>query len=725
MKKLKIEMKRKFITGGIAFLLLVNLLLPGCNAAKSGSDKIDRFTLVNRHNIIISDFDSLNSLSVGNGKFALTVDATGLQTFPEIYDNGVCLGTQSEWGWHSFPNTQNFRLEETFQYFDVEGRQVPYAIQTKEPGRPQDAANYFRVNPHRLHLGMIGLELLNQDSSLTAATEISGINQELNVWKGLISSSFQIEKDSFNVLTCCHPERDLIGIQLKTDRIKKGLAGIRFRFPYPTGNFADNATNWNQAGKHHSEIIQNDANSAVFIHSIDTTKYYIKINWSGEAKLLEKEPHFFVLMPDSENTQISVSMEFCEKNIFEEPLIFNQINELSETNWKDFWETGGAVDFSETADPRAFELERRVVLSRYLTRIQCAGNYPPQETGLTFNSWYGKHHLEMHWWHGVHWAYWGNTEILEKSMQYYDDIFLKAEEKAKRQGYPGVRWPKMTNLQGNDSPSGVGEFLIWQQPHPIYYAELLYREKPDKETLEKYALLIFATADFMAGFARWDDLNNRYILGPPLIPAQESLEKEKTFNPPFELAYWHWGLTVAQKWRERMGMPVNKEWQKVIDGLPGFAQKDGLYLAAESAPDSYENEHYYSDHPMVLGAFGMMPGTVEMDTAIMSATFDHIEKIWNWPRTWGWDYPMAAMSATRLGKPEKAIDLLLKDVPKNTYLKNGHNWQDGRLRIYLPGNGGLLTAVAMMCAGFDGNTTPNPGFPKEWKVKWENLQPVF
>jgi hypothetical protein len=239
MKKLKIEMKRKFITGGIAFLLLVIILLPACNTAKSDNDKIDRFALVNRHNVQITEFDSLNSLSVGNGEFAFTVDATGLQTFHEIYDNGVCLGTQSEWGWHSFPNTQNFRLEETFQHFDVEGGKVPYAVQWKEPGRQQDAANYFRGNPHRLHLGMIGLELQNQDSSPTTAAEISGINQELNVWKGLISSSFQIEKDSFNVLTCCHPERDLIGIQkLKTERIKKGLAGIRIRFPYPTGNFA-------------------------------------------------------------------------------------------------------------------------------------------------------------------------------------------------------------------------------------------------------------------------------------------------------------------------------------------------------------------------------------------------------------------------------------------------------------------------------------------------------
>ena len=71
--------------------------------------------------------------------------------------------------------------------------------------------------------------------------------------------------------------------------------------------------------------------------------------------------------------------------------------------------------------------------------------------------------------------------------------------------------------------------------------------------------------------------------------------------------------------------------------------------------------------------------------------------------------------------------LRLKDVQKNTYLKNGHNYQDERLRLYLPGNGGLLYTVAMMCAGWDGCTVENPGFPKDgtWNVKWEDLKPVM
>ena len=60
------------------------------------------------------------------------------------------------------------------------------------------------------------------------------------------------------------------------------------------------------------------------------------------------------------------------------------------------------------------------MLSQYLTAIQCAGRYPPQETGLTFNSWEGKFHLEMHWWHAAHFALWDRLELLERSLGYYD-----------------------------------------------------------------------------------------------------------------------------------------------------------------------------------------------------------------------------------------------------------------------------------------------------------------
>jgi hypothetical protein len=133
------------------------------------------------------------------------------------------------------------------------------------------------------------------------------------------------------------------------------------------------------------------------------------------------------------------------------------------------------------------------------------------------------------------------------------------------------------------------------------------------------------------------------------------------------------------------------------------------------------------DHPVVLGSYGVLPYWKKIDTAVMHNTLDTILLHWDWASTWGWDYPMIAMSATRLNKPEAAVEILLKDIQKNTYLMNGHNYQNERLRIYLPGNGGFLTAMAIMCAGWEGCGTELPGFPKDgkWNVKWEGLYPMF
>ena len=50
-------------------------------------------TLVTRHNVELKQFDANSPLSVGNGQFCFTVDATGLQTFPEAFAETTPLGT--------------------------------------------------------------------------------------------------------------------------------------------------------------------------------------------------------------------------------------------------------------------------------------------------------------------------------------------------------------------------------------------------------------------------------------------------------------------------------------------------------------------------------------------------------------------------------------------------------------------------------------------------------
>jgi hypothetical protein len=79
------------------------------------------------------------------------------------------------------------------------------------------------------------------------------------------------------------------------------------------------------------------------------------------------------------------------------------------------------------------------------------------------------------------------------------------------------------------------------------------------------------------------------------------------------------------------------------------------------------------------------------------------------------------MTATRLREPTTAVDVLLMDSPKNVYLHNGHCAQSDGLPLYLPANGGLLAALALMTAGWDGGP-PCPGFPRDgWSVRHEGF----
>ena len=76
----------------------------------------------------------------------------------------------------------------------------------------------------------------------------------------------------------------------------------------------------------------------------------------------------------------------------------------------------------------------------------------------------------------------------------------------------------------------------------------------------------------------------------------------------------------------------------------------------------------YKDHPAVIGAFGMVEPLPSTDPKKMRATLHKIEKVWNWDSTWGWDYPLLAMTALRLYDAEQAVDFLLMPLQKNTYL---------------------------------------------------------
>jgi hypothetical protein len=704
----------------LLFLIGCSLALMRCSDESNNHGKIDRYALVKRNNVMLREVDTLGSLSVGNGEFAFTVDASGLQTFPKAYENGIPLGTMTQWAWHRDPASENFSLSDVAAEFaSCDSTVAPYAIQ-RNGGRAGIATNALRANPHRLHLGLVGLVLIKSNGDEVELNDLQNIHQKLELWKGSIESTYEVEGLPVKLKLYAHQEKDQISVHIESPLISMQRLKIRMAFPYGDDCHVCPGYNWTKEDRHQSVLSSVTGSSAIVNRQVDSTAFHIKASWK-KGFFERTGAHEFQFTPARENVSTEFSILFT-RDVTTHVEDFASTEKNNHALWENFWSTGGAIDFSACTDPRAKELERRVILSQYLTRIQCAGTMPPQETGLTMNSWYGKFHLEMHWWHATHFALWGRIHLMEKSMAWYKTALGKARSTATWQGYRGARWPKMTDPFGNESPSGIGAFIIWQQPHPIYFAELLYRRDSSEQTLNEYRDVVFESAVFMMSFVK--RRNEEFHLCRPLIPAQEIFSATETDDPAFELQYWYHGLGIAQQWRARLGMQEDPGWKEARDKLAPLTVHEGLYLPNATTINAYNENGFRKDHPSVLAAYGLLPWNDRIDTTVMAKTLEEITREWIWESTWGWDYPMIAMTAARLNKPELAIDALLMETQKNTYLINGHNYQDKRLRLYLPGNGGILSAVAMMAAGWDGNTRPNPGFPKngKWNIRWEGLQ---
>lgn len=726
-------------------------------------EKIDRQALVSRNNPHVMAIDPLHSLNLGNGEFSVTLDATGLQTFPEFYKDGLSLGTYSEWGWHSFPNDNGYSEEETLEDHPLPGHSHGlYAVQ-KGNGRSEreiDASQWIRANPHRMHLGNIGFDGVSVE-------DVSEVNQTLDLWNGELVSEFKLNGVPVSVRTVSGGEgEDAVAASIKTEKPFR----IAIRFPYPSGAHTDDASLWDADKRHFTELLENGENRALLKRVLDETVYYVLVSWEGTATFDRGESaNKFILTPQrggSKTFNFVVNFASEKEELASKPT-FSSVRTSSRELWNNYWRTTGVVDFSHCTDLRAALLEKRVILSQYLIRSQEAQNFPPAETGLTYNSWYGKFHLEMVMWHSFHYATWGKSELLEKQLNWYLSALPKARHIAERQGFKGVRWMKMTDPSAKEAPSDVGSFIIWQQPHPIYMAELIYRATNDEKMLEKYYDLVQESAEFMADFVNYDKDGDRYII-EGACAANESYDEDSTLNPAFEMSYWHFALGVAQLWRERMGQERVPKWDEIREKLAPLAlSPDGIYLPAEKGPGipDFVNMIPPSEMPLSapaggyvngqrpdktnqtkgsgdskrdpfyvratssenLLAYGMLPECRLFNEKNMQKTLTRAVENWGWEGgSWSWNYPSLAMNATRLLRSEEAVRAITMDNRSDLLLPSGNNYRSTTLRMYLPGNGGLLLAVGLMCAGWDGCEIENPGFPKDgtWDVRWEGLLPM-
>ena len=291
------------------------MLMPMMVAAQQqNTTTIDRHAVVNRNNPIINEFNPNASLTVGNGHFATTVDVTGLQSYPEVYMVGIPLTAMSDWGWHSFKNTKQLLTSESEKAFDYgHGHEEIYAVEYKKPedGRHKEATEYFRVNPHRLNLGTIGLNLKDSKGEKIWVDKLTDIHQELKLFDGEIASSFKADGEAVEVTTGVHPNKDALYTRIKSNLLKKQRATIDIRFAYPTGKHADEARDNSKPDMHQSKIISQTAHSALIERTLDATTYYVLLQWEGKANIAQIDCHYFAL--STTGNELSFSATYSEK----------------------------------------------------------------------------------------------------------------------------------------------------------------------------------------------------------------------------------------------------------------------------------------------------------------------------------------------------------------------------------------------------------------------------
>ncbi|RDW86732.1 uncharacterized protein DSM5745_03374 [Aspergillus mulundensis] len=693
----------------VTFLALLTLN----NAATTPYESaIDRKNVVRRYNPIRTTLSTTTPMQVGNGNFAFGADITGLQTL-------LPFNTLSSWCWckDTLPTTPNQTDPSDFTGLDywTHGRLVNYAI--PNPAETE-ISQWLIANPHRVNLGRVGLLYKGRNISVD---DISDNVQTLDLYSGILTSEFTLRGQKVSVTTIADPSSDVVAVDVQSPLLHDGSLGVFFDYPLTTGSNKFEAPfvgDWTAVSSHTTSLSYITAQTAAIRHSLEGTAYFSTIGWeqTGNISGPFNEKHRYLLQPTEQARRFTFTVGFSpsEKDAIKP---FATVKSSSTKWWAEYWETGSFVDLTASGSSDAEELQRRIIVSQYLLAVNSAGKDPPQESGLQNNGWYGKFHLEMVFWHLGHWARWNKWDLLNRSLGVYNRFLPSSIERARDQGYSGARLGKMSDPSGASAPGSQNALLIWQQPHPMFFAELKYQQWPNATTLQEWDDLLDELATWMVSYAWWNVSTQVYDLGPPMYPSSENTSPNVTYNPTFELAYWRFGLKIASDWKTRLGIPVPESWTRVLENLAPLPIVDGAYAISADLPDTWTNPAYTTDHPSQVAIYGLLPPTAGVNVSIVNATMNRVAEVWDLGASYGWDFPMLAMTSLRLGDVDQAVAWLLDehfqfdDVgnPVGTVVPTP----------YFPASGGLLLAVAMMAGGWDGNEGMH--FPEHWGARVEGF----
>jgi hypothetical protein len=107
------------------------------------------------------------------------------------------------------------------------GREVYYDL--PDPQLKQ-ATQWLISNPNRVNLGRIGLRYKGITLN---ASEIINPKQQLKLWDGTITSTFEIDGTNVKVVTQGDFDSDAVALSIESDFVKSGDLQVELDFPYP------------------------------------------------------------------------------------------------------------------------------------------------------------------------------------------------------------------------------------------------------------------------------------------------------------------------------------------------------------------------------------------------------------------------------------------------------------------------------------------------------------
>lgn len=582
-----------------------------------------------KYNLKFNHIDSKNPVTIGNGDFAITLDQTGTQSLYEIYKD-IPLSTMSNKNWF-------YKDKKNIKPSYVDGKAYMLFNLDNDPNYQINRQYPFKYSFMQI--------LLYDNDKLIDINNIKDVKQELDLYKGIVTSSFNYKEKINKTISFIYQDHDEFNFKLQSDNLNLAL---KFNYPSYTKNGYRLDILPNVLVKEDRiTLLYDDKNSLSF-----------KLKSSSNYQIVEN-----TLIFDDNNVSFSLALdEIKEGKLLDE-----------------FWKCDNGIIIDNE------ELVKKMVLSKYLLHVNSTGIYPPQESGLTYNCWNSKFHLEMHLIHSLWNIYNNHVGDLVKSFDYYLSIMPSSLKRASLNGYKGLRFPKMTGPDGEDSPSNIGPLLIWQAPHILFMLQEIYYLYNKENIIKKYEPLISGTIDFMISFLTLKD--SKYQMLDPLLEACESIPLDRCQNPSFELEYWRYTLERQPKIDTVLYGHQRYDYLDITSKIITPKEDDGIYLKTYGVIDKYD---LYKDHPTEGFLMSFFKSKI-VDKEKMVKTIDYILKNMDLSSYWGWDFPFLGLSLLNCGEIEKSIEVTQLNTINNQYLYNGYNTSPrDDLKAYLPGNGAFL-----------------------------------